>query len=146
MIDIVLFCDLDWGGIWKNIKLSSLSVEWPSQHKSYLQVITEMEMYLLWSLTILSVCVRHCQQKLFTWRYTLQVFNAWDFNRITKMMIQTSRVLDTHRSTERNILGPRFPMWPYVILLKDISISLLLLRYSISFRSIYSCSRPFIYT
>lgn len=148
MIDIVLFCDLDWGGIWKNIKLSSLSVEWPSQHKSYLQVITEMEMYLLWSLTILSVCVRHCQQKLFTWRYTLQFFNAWDFNRITKVMIQTSRVLDTHRSTERNILGPRFPMWPYVILLKDISISLLLLRYSISFRSIYSCSRPFtgIYT
>lgn len=146
MIDIVLFCDLDWGGIWKNIKLSSLSVEWPSQHKSYLQVITEMEMYLLWSLTILSVCVRHCQQKLFTWRYTLQVFNAWDFNRITKVMIQTSRVLDTHRFTERENLGPSFPVWPYVILLKDISISLLLLRYSISFRSIYSCSRPFIYT
>lgn len=33
------------------------------------------------------------------------------------------------------ILGPSFPVWPYVILLKDISISLLLLRYSISFRS-----------
>lgn len=108
MIDIVLFCDLDWGGIWKNIKLSSLSVEWPSQHKSYLQVIAEMEMYLLWSLTILSVCVRHCQQKLFTWRYTLQVFNAWDFNRITKVMIQTSRVLDTHRSTERENSWSRF--------------------------------------
>lgn len=108
MIDIVLFCDLDWEGIWKNIKLSSLSVEWPSQHKSYLQVITEMEMYLLWSLTILSVCVRHCQQKLFTWRYTLQVFNAWDFNRITKVMIQTSRVLDTHRSTERENSWSRF--------------------------------------
>lgn len=142
MIDIVLFCDLDWGGIWKNIKLSSLSVEWPSQHKSYLQVITEMEMYLLWSLTILSVCVRHCQQKLFTWRYTLQVFNAWDFNRITKVMIQTSRVLNTHRSTERENSWSRFSS----VILKDISISLLLLRYSISFRSIYSCSRPFIYT
>lgn len=145
MIDIVLFCDLDWGGICKNIKLSSLSVMWPSQHKSYLQVITEMEMYLLWSLTILSVCVRHCQQKLFTWRYTLQVFNAWDFNRITKVMIQTSRVLDTQIHRKGKFLVPVF-LWPYVILLKDISISLLLLRYSISFRSIYSCSRPFIYT
>lgn len=100
MIDIVLFCDLDLGGIWKNFKLSSLSVEWPSQHKSYLQVTAEMKMYLLWSLTNLGVCVRHCQQKLFTWRYTLQVFNAWDFNKITKVMIQTSWVLDTG-STER---------------------------------------------
>lgn len=101
MIDIVLFCDLDLGGIWKNFKLSSLSAEWPSQHKSYLQVTAEMKMYLLWSLTNLGVCVRHCQQKLFTWQYTLQVFNAWDFNKITKVMIQTSWVLDTHRSTER---------------------------------------------
>lgn len=100
MIDIVLFCDLDLGGIWKNFKLSSLSAEWPSQHKSYLQVSAEMKMYLLWSLTNLGVCVRHCQQKLFTWRYTLQVFNAWDFNKITKVMIQTSWVLDTG-STER---------------------------------------------
>lgn len=100
MIDIVLFCDLDLGGIWKNFKLSSLSAEWPSQHKSYLQVTAEMKMYLLWSLTNLGVCVRHCQQKLFTWRYTLQVFNAWDFNKITKVMIQTSWVLDTG-STER---------------------------------------------
>lgn len=100
MIDIVLFCDLDLGGIWKNFKLSSLSAEWPLQHKSYLQVTAEMKMYLLWSLTNLGVCVRHCQQKLFTWRYTLQVFNAWDFNKITKVMIQTSWVLDTG-STER---------------------------------------------
>lgn len=146
MIDIVLFCDLDWGGIWKNIKLSSLSVEWPSQHKSYLQVITEMEMYLLWSLTILSVCVRHCQQKLFTWRYTLQFLmhgisigsQKWWYKRLESSI---------HTDPQKGkILGPGFPVWPYVILLKDISISLLLLRYSISFRSIYSCSRPFIYT
>lgn len=146
MIDIVLFCDLDWGGIWKNIKLSSLSVEWPSQHKSYLQVIAEMEMYLLWSLTILSVCVRHCQQN-FSHGDTPFKFSMHGISIGSQKWWYKRLETSIHTIPQKGkILGPGFPVWPYVILLKDISISLLLLRYSISFRSIYSCSRPFIYT